>query len=167
MSDSPTGAPDPVAQHALEMARSGQNLPLAAAVGLATTAVSAAAWAGITATTGYQIGFMAIGVGLLVGLAVRATGRGVDASFRVLAASLAFLGCAVGNLLTGCVFFAQAHEVGLGRVFEVLDLALAWHLMRALFSPIDLLFYAIAIWEAWRLSVITPPAPPAAADGGP
>jgi hypothetical protein len=129
---------------------------MAALAGAAASAVSAAVWAGITALTEYQIGFMAIGVGVLVGFAVRFAGRGIDAAFRALAAFLALVGCAAGNLLAACVFFAAAHEVGVERVLEVLDFDLAAHLMRAMFSPMDLLFYAIAVYEAWRLSVLVP-----------
>jgi hypothetical protein len=129
---------------------------MAALAGAAASAVSAAVWAGITALTEYQVGFMAIGVGVLVGFAVRFAGRGIDPAFRALGAFLALVGCAAGNLLAACVFFAAAHEVGVERVFEVLDLDLATHLMRAMFSPMDLLFYAIAVYEAWRLSVLVP-----------
>jgi hypothetical protein len=150
------GAPDPHADFALEAARARQSFPMALLAGVAASAVAAAIWAGITAATEYQIGFMAIGVGIAVGLAVRLAGRGVDASFRVLGAILALLGCAAGNLLAACIFFATAHEVGLARALEVLDLELATNLMRAMFSPMDLLFYAIAVWEAWRLSIAAP-----------
>lgn len=154
MSEPSQIAPDFEAQHALEVARSHQNLPTAALAGFATASILAAAWAGITAATEYQIGFMAIAVGFLVGHAVRVAGHGVDVSFRVLGSLLALLGCAAGNLLAGCIFFARAQEVGVERVFEVLDADLAWNLMRAMSSPMDLVFYAIAVWEAWRLSVI-------------
>lgn len=153
--DSPT-VPDPEAQHALALARSQQNLPLAAVAGLAVAAASAAVWAAVTAATGYQIGLMAIAAGFLVGITVRATGRGIDVSFRIVASLLSLLACAAGNLLTGCILFAQAHEVGVERVLEVMDADLAWFLMEAMFSPMDLLFYGIAVWEAWRLSVIHP-----------
>ena len=145
--------PDPQARFAVEMSRARQNLPMAAIAGFATMAACAVAWAAITATTGYQIGFMAIGVGLAVGLVVRMVGRGVDTSFRILAAILALAGCAIGNLLTACVFFAAANEVGVERVLEVLDYTLAYELMRSMFSAMDVLFYAIAVWEAWRLAV--------------
>jgi hypothetical protein len=154
MSTPPTPTSDPTADHAFQLARAEQNLPLALLAGSVAATLSAAAWAGITAATGYQIGFMAIGVGVAVGLAVRAAGRGLDVSYRVIASLLALAGCAGGNLLVACVYFAQAHQVGISRVFEVLDLELSLFLMQATFTPMDLLFYAIAIWEAWRLSVV-------------
>lgn len=156
----PTSAPDPIAQHELTLARDRQNLVLAIAAGAVTAALSAIAWAAITATTGFQIGFMAIGVGIAVGYAVRVAGRGLDTGFRAVAAALALLGCACGNLLVACVYYAEGNEIGVLRVLEVLDLDLALFLMQAMFSPIDLLFYAIAVWEAWRLSVVDAPGSP-------
>jgi hypothetical protein len=155
----PTGSPpDPQARFALEIARSRQNLGLAALAGAATAAAAAAAWAAITAAAGVQSGLMAIGVGIAVGLVVRATGHGVDVPFRVLGATLALSGCVAGNLLAGCVFLAGAHQVGVVRVLEVLDWTLAVQLMQAMFSPIDVAFYGFAAWEGWRLAVRAPAA---------
>lgn len=156
MTTTPGPTHDPHADFAREAARARQNLPMAVIAGLAASLVSAAVWAGITAATEYQIGFMAIAVGIAVGFAVRIAGNGVDASFRLLAGVLALAGCAIGNLLAACVFFASAHEVGVERVLEVLDAALVTHLMQAMFSPMDLLFYGIAVWEAWRLAIVAP-----------
>jgi hypothetical protein len=149
--------PEMGADLAREMARVEQNFVLAALAGLVTSAVTAVAWAAITAATGYQIGFMAIGVGVAVGLVVKRVGHGLDVSFRILASLLALAGCAGGNLLVACVFFAGANEVGVGRVLELLDWKLAQELMRATFSPMDVLFYALAVWEAWRLAADAPP----------
>jgi hypothetical protein len=162
VASSPPPAPDPQAQYALELARSAQNLPQALLAGAAAASASAVLWGVITALTGYQIGFMAVGVGVAVGFAVRAAGHGVDTSFRVLASILAVIGCAAGNLLAGCAFFAAANEVGVERVLQALDLDMAANLMQAMFSPMDVLFYGLAILEAWRRSVFIPPATPTA-----
>lgn len=156
MTTTPEMPADHGERYALEMARSRQSLPLAAVAGSAASALMAVAWAGITAATGYQLGLMAIAVGVAVGLAVRAAGRGFDPSFQLLAALLALVGCAVGNLLAGCVFYAQGQQVELLRVLEVLDVELALFIMEAMFSPMDLLFYGFAVWEAWRLAVLAP-----------
>ncbi len=119
----------------------------------AAAVVGALIWAGITALTNYQIGFMAIGVGVLVGFAVRLAGEGETAVYRVIAAAAAGLGCAFGNLLTGAYVFANEVQVPVTRVLEALDLELITNIMIGMFSPIDLLFYALAIHQAWRLAV--------------
>jgi hypothetical protein len=99
---------------------------------------------------------MAIGVGLAVGYAVRVAGKGFGVSFRILAATLALAGCLIGNLLVACVLYAEARQLGIARVLETLDVALAMQLLQVTFSPMDLLFYGIAVWEAWRLAVLSP-----------
>lgn len=131
---------------------SEQRLGLGTAAGGAASLLGAAAWAGITFATGYQIGFMAIGVGFLVGYAVRAAGKGVTPVFGVVGAVLALLGCALGNLLAVTAWVAQAEGVAYLDALQRLDPALVQELMVATFSPIDLLFYGIAIYEGYRLS---------------
>lgn len=129
-----------------------QNFVLGALAGAAAAAAGAAAWAAITVLTGYQIGFMAIGVGFLVGLAVRTAGKGVSAPFGVVGAVLALLGCGAGNLLAITALVAGHEGVAFADALRQLDVALARELLVAGFSPMDLLFYGIAVYEGYRLS---------------
>jgi hypothetical protein len=137
---------------AAERLRGEQSLFGGAVAGAAAALGGAAVWAAVTAATGYQIGWMAVGVGFLVGFAVRLAGKGIDKSFGVLGAVLALVGCVAGNLLTGCWYLAQ--EVGADLVDVLADLtpSLASQIVRATFSPIDLLFYGFAVYEGYRLS---------------
>jgi hypothetical protein len=135
-----------------------QNLPLGILGGALAAAVSAAIWAAITAATGFQIGWMAVGVGILVGLGVRVLGKGVDNSFRVAGAALALLGCAAGNLCAGCFVVAGALTEASGVPVSFLDVLTTpsiWaEIMQATFHPMDLLFYGIAVYEGWRFSAL-------------
>lgn len=54
-----------------------QNLPAAIAAGVVAALIAAAVWATITVVTQFQIGWMAVGAGFLVGHAVRHFGRGL------------------------------------------------------------------------------------------
>ncbi|NOT49090.1 MAG: hypothetical protein HOP17_15225, partial [Acidobacteria bacterium] len=47
-----------------------QSLPLAMLAGLGSSLIAAVIWAAISYATNFQIGFMAVGVGFLVGYAV-------------------------------------------------------------------------------------------------
>lgn len=138
-------------QYQLEL-ESSQNLPMGVLAGIVASAVSALIWAGITIGTGYQIGFVAIGVGFLVGFAVRKFGKGITPTFGVIGAVLSLLGCLVGNLLCICIMFAKQEEVGVMQVVGSLDIPLIVELMKITFSPIDLLFYGIAVYEGYRFS---------------
>jgi hypothetical protein len=150
------GSAPPIDPAQLEYLRqrleSEQNLPLGVLAGAVASLVGAALWAGITVATGYQIGFMAIGVGFLVGFAVRVAGKGISAPFGVLGAALALVGCLVGNLLAVSAIVAQSEGVPFWSVVAQLDPELIQRLMVAFFSPMDLLFYAIAVYEGYRLA---------------
>lgn len=131
---------------------SEQNLAFAVLGGGVASFVGAAVWAAVTVATGHQIGFMAIGVGFLVGLAVRVTGKGVDSVFGVVGGAWSLLGCATGNLLAIAAIVAAAEGLTMADALGRLNPRLAWDLMRAFFSPMDLVFYGIAVYEGYKLS---------------
>lgn len=144
---------DPIlVEHAVGRFREEQNLTGGALAGLAAAVAGAAVWAVITVATGYQIGWMAIGVGFLVGLSVRLAGKGIDKSFGVAGALLALVGCLLGNFLTVVHFVAEAWELGYFDTLSRLDPAAVPELMTITFSPIDLLFYALALYQGYKLS---------------
>jgi hypothetical protein len=139
--------------YALEQFRSQQNMPMGVVAGAVVALAGAVLWAVITVVTGYQIGWMAVGVGFGVALAVRSFGKGIDRQFQILGASLALLGCGVGNLLAVCGMIANNEGVGYFTVLSSLNLQVISELMGATFSPIDILFYGIAVYEGYRLSI--------------
>jgi hypothetical protein len=136
----------------LQQIRDNQNLSLGIVGGLAAAVVGALIWAVMTAVTSYQIGFMAIGVGFLVGLAVRYLGKGIDKSFGVIGALFSLLGCLLGNLLTACIIIAKSENLGLLDVVSRLTPDVIVDIMAVTFDPIDLLFYALAVYYGYRVS---------------
>jgi hypothetical protein len=141
------------------------NLVQGVLFGTAAALVGAALWAVITVLTGYQIGFMAIGVGVLVGLAVRRFGRGSTPVFGIAGAVLSLAGCVAGNLLAVVGFIAQGQEMPFFATLGQVDLPLAMNLLIETADPIDFLFYAIAVYEGFKLAIV--PAPAAAASSAP
>jgi hypothetical protein len=121
--------------------------------GAASAVVGAAIWAVITVAVKYQIGWMAIGVGFLVGLSVKAAGKGGSPRHATIAAVFALLGCALGNLLSMCGFFAQQESMSFWQVLGQMNPDFAIKLMQISFSPMDILFYGIAVYEAYKLSL--------------
>lgn len=142
----------------LEVLRSYQNFPFAIIGGLLVTIVSAVIWAIITVATKYQIGYMAIAVGFLVGMAVRFFGAGIDQKFGILGAVLSLVGCLLGNLLSQIGFIAHEYSYSYLEVLSMLDFSIVKDVMIESFSPMDILFYGIAIYEGYRFSFrnITP-----------
>jgi len=145
--------PDPVRmEHWIAELHAKQNLPLAAAGGLLAALVGAMLWAVITVTTNYQIGWMAVGVGFLVGGVTRMLGRGLDKSFGYLGAGLALLGCLLGNHLTNCMLIARETGLSATAVLTRLHPAAILRLMTATFHPLDVLFYGLAVYAGYRFS---------------
>jgi len=131
---------------------SEQNLLGGAFAGLAAAFVGAGIWTVVTAVTEYQIGWMAVGVGCLVGYSVRVVGKGVSKPFGVIGAAMSLLGCLLGNLLTVCYFVAAAQQMGFVEILLKLDPVIIGQLLGVTFDPMDLLFYGIAIYEGYRFS---------------
>lgn len=137
----------------LQQLRDNQNLVIGLLGGVVAATVGAVLWAVITAVTNYQIGWMAVGVGFLVGLAVRVCGNGVDTSFGVMGAALSLLGYLAGNLLAVCVVVARQEGMPLLELLSRLNPQIALGLLTATFSPMDLVFYGLAIYEGYQFSL--------------
>ncbi len=129
-----------------------QNLPLGMGAGFAAALAGGALWAFITVATGYQIGYMALAVGFMVGFAVRVAGKGFDQVFGFGGAALALLGCLLGNFFSIVGFVADAQGLGFFETLSVLDFSLIPEIMGESFDPMDLLFYGIAVYTGYQLS---------------
>jgi hypothetical protein len=134
--------------------RAQQNILAALVAGFVASLVGAVLWAVVTVTTEYQIGFMAVGVGLLVGYAVRVFGKGIDTYFGYIGAGFSVLGCLLGNLLSAVGFVSQHESVSVFAVLSRLDIDMAGRLMGASFSLMDLLFYFIGIQRGYSFAFV-------------
>jgi hypothetical protein len=148
--DSKTTAPKGGA--AVVTRRARQNLALGALGGFLAAIVGVMIWGVVTLATGVRIGYMAIAVGALVALAVRALGQGVDKSFARVGAGLALVGCFLGTCMHGCVLLAQMEGVALLMVLKHLRLEAIDGLMITTFQPWDWLFYSVAVVLGYRFS---------------
>jgi hypothetical protein len=139
------------------------KLLLGTLAAIAGALIGAVVWAAITAATGYQIGYMALGVGLLAGYAMRVL-AGRTRAGGIIAGVVALAGCVLGNLAATAVMVAQHEHYPIGAVLLGLARAPAFaaELLRAQFQLMDLLFYAIAVYAGYRAAVQPPAAQPVA-----
>ena len=138
------------AQRAMAFFREEQNLVMGFLYGLFAALAGAAVWAGATIATGYQVGWLAVGIGFVVGIAVRAGGKGIDQVYGIIGGVLSLFGCALGNLLTVAWFVSQEYGVPIPEVLEGMDPAMAIEMMAASFQWMDLLFYGLAVYFGYR-----------------
>jgi hypothetical protein len=134
--------------------RFNQNLPMAIFGGFVASLVAAVLWATLTYATNYKIGYAAIGVGFLVGYAVKFLGKGITPVFGVVGALFALFGCVFGDLLTTVIVAARVEEVPVSMIMNAFlsSPGIVVDILRETFSPIDLLFYAIAVYEGYKVS---------------
>ena len=93
---------------------------------------------------------MAVGVGILVGFAVRIAGKGLDQSYGIVGAALALLGCALGNILTYTYFIAVDEGVAFMDIFSQLTVGITISLLGATFEAMDVLFYGLAVYCGYK-----------------
>jgi predicted Zn finger-like uncharacterized protein len=130
----------------------------AVAGGAGAALVGAMIWAFITVMTGFQIGWMAIGVGALVGFAVKFMGRGTEQTYGFIGAGLAVFGCVIGNLMAACAFISSdPRNAGFVSVLfdALLSPSTAARIMGAHFHPLDVLFYVLAITTGYKVALST------------
>lgn len=131
-----------------------ENLPMASIAGLIAALIGAGLWAAVTVLSKHQIGWMAIGVGILTGFAVGKAGKGISPVFGWVGAFFAFLGCAIGNLLSVCGFISIQESVPFLEVTKTIfsQPGVVIDVLKATFDPMDLLFYGIAMHQGYSFS---------------
>ena len=141
---------DHQAQMALETFQSEQNLMMGTMAGLIASLAGAGVWAAATIITGYQIGFMAIGIGILVGFAMRQLGKGLDQSFGFVGGALSLVGCALGNVLYITYYVADNQGMAYMDILTQLNFGIMREMLSTTFEPMDLLFYGLAVYFGYK-----------------
>jgi len=143
----------PEAGDAVDTVEGPQNFALAVPAGIAAAIVGAALWAVFTYATGMELGLIAIAVGALAGLAVRAVGKGRETRFAILGAVCAAFGCVLGMALSDVAILAKLEGVSLFSALGTLGVGGTVSLAVEAGDAMELLFVAIAVWEGWKFAV--------------
>lgn len=134
-----------------ERAKLAQNLPVGILAALVAAVVCAVLWAAISLGTGYQIGYMAIGVGAVVGYALRKLGKGVTQPFGIAGAIIALAGCLLGNILILIGSTSINDGANMASAAGMVFANLSTELIQS-FHPMDVLFYGFAIGAGYRFA---------------
>lgn len=106
-------SPDRIAQATAEDGRriiEQQSFRGALLAGLVVIVVFSILWAMLSTLTNRIFPWMTIILGILIGLAIRRAGRGIDWRFPTLAAALAVAGSLASNVIVSAAFTARALE---------------------------------------------------------
>jgi hypothetical protein len=140
-----------------------RRLLLGGFAGLGAAIIGAVIWALVTVTTGYQIGWMALGVGALVGFALRLGNGGK--LYGVLGALLALFGCILGNYFSLIALASAEQHVSFFAMLDHADPSKVVSVMWEDFMSTSILFYAIAAYEGYKFSAFQTSNPSSAQDG--
>jgi len=145
----------PSTQPAIEQLDDQPNLLLGLIGGGVAMIVSAVIWGAISYFTDYQIGWMAIGVGFLVGIAMKFFGKGKSMMFGISSAVLALLGCVLGNLIFYAGIIAREQSASFLQVFFILLLkpAAALEVFSIAFGFMDIVFYVLAAYVGFSTAL--------------
>jgi hypothetical protein len=136
----------------IERLRMEQNLLSGGISGVIVGVIGAILWGVITVITGFQIGYMAIGIGAIVGLAIRHFGNGIDPIFGFWGAVVSLFSVLLGNFFSIIGFIAHDQELGYFETLLGFDYSLLGTVMGLTFSIMDLVFYGIALYAGYKFS---------------
>jgi hypothetical protein len=131
-----------------------QNFPMAIACGFGAAIIGALLWAMIVTVTGFQIVYMSIGMGLLVGFAVGYGGKGLGIPFGIIGAVLSLFGCLLGNYLGLIGVNAGTLNMGYMEMLKAIPISEIPGIISETFQAIDLLFYGVAIYMGFTYGMV-------------
>lgn len=137
----------------LEELRAQQNFPLGVIGGITASILCVFIWSLITVLTKYQITYMAIGVGFVVGFSIQKLGKGITPIYGILGAILALLTCFIGNFLSSVCLIADELNYSYSEMFLSLDVDTSILIIKETFQFMDILFYGIAIYTGYICSI--------------
>ena len=147
--------------------KSPRHLPFAPLGGLAGALLGGALWAKYIQWTGLTAGWVALAIGIFVGIGVLLVGRSRQFSISLVAALFAVVGILTGKYLdvqwnypeTVMVAILDKHDAPsdeLDSIDEMIEMKGSdipvWQLMRQRMQWIDLLYYVVSAYIAFRVS---------------
>ena len=129
-----------------------QNFVNGLAAAIVAAIAGALGWGVISVATGYMIGWVAIGVGVLVGYGMQVFGRGLTAKYSLFAAVLAVVGCLVGNLAAAIMFEMRSYGLSFSGVLSGLTLNDIVTFYTETLEVMDLVFWVLALGAAWSFA---------------
>lgn len=129
-----------------------QDLKKGILYGFLSGIIGASIWGFITVVTGFQISYMAVGMGFLVGFTIRFFGNGVDPVFGYWGAGISLFGSVLGNFFSIVGYVAKHEGLGFIETLLLIDYSLLPQIMVYNFHFLDIIFYGLALLFGYKYS---------------
>lgn len=136
---------------------SAKSLPLAILGAALAAIIGGVIWGMITVLTNYEIGFVAVGVGFLAGLAVtKLSGGKKGIQLQIIAVVASLMGILIGKYIFFVHSVSEALAKELGQeialsYFSPLGIAVFFSGLRHVFGAFDILWVILAVATAWSI----------------
>lgn len=142
---------------AIGIESSSSSIPLAIVGGVVAAIVTGVIWAMIVVVTDYEVGFAALGVGFLCGLATILFGRGSGVPFQVIAVITSMIGIIIGKYGMYYYYLKEfiVDEYGEEALAEISIFSGAvisdfTTMIGSMLSGYDILWVVLAVTMAWK-----------------
>src|SRR5690606_13217371 len=127
---------------------SEQHFAAAVIAGAVATVLAAAAYGIIVAEWAFTYGFVAAGVGIVIGLAMQFLGRGISMKFAAVATVYTITGCVLGNLFRVIMELARASATSPIDVLRNNSLLVLAESSISYLSFLDFVYWFVAVFCA-------------------
>lgn len=97
---------------------------------------------------------MAIGIGFIVGFAVRKFGKGRTIKFGIVGGVLSLFGCLLGNILAISILISSESGRDILEVLSDFDFDQLYDYIKYNFGLMSLFFYGLAVYYGFRYSIM-------------
>lgn len=133
--------------------RKYQSFIYALAGGIIAALAAAIGWSFAADLFSIPAIYLSLGVGILVGLAIRYFGAGMHWLFGVLGGILTLAGCLFGSYLIHEGMVDRLSEIGLKQVLSLIRPELMINTLLDSYLPLDLVFYGLSVALGYLLSL--------------
>jgi len=131
----------------------GENIVLALLAGLVAAALGAGIWMAVEVGLNMKIGIVAIGVGALVGFAIRFAGNGHSFIYGIIGAVFTLGGCLAGEILA-TLYAASSAQQPLLALAQTIDYPQMVSTIFTKMDPMGYVIYGIGVFEGYKLSIV-------------
>lgn len=125
------------------------NVVWAILAGLLSGIACSTIWALLSVLTGYQFSIIAIGVGIVIGMTVRATGKSTSMVFGIIAVFISLLSFVFGDFLCNIGFLAKEENLPYFYTLRSFDWRYFFELAFAAMDLMSIVFYLIGASTAF------------------